>query len=382
MLLVIAAGPSVTSISAAASEPMISLAQSGLVFNDQLNTSQSQSQLEQQSQSSGNWSFGGHYDSYYITYIGQNWQYTKNGSNYNAGVAFSESPTGLNISIDAVSNGTYTGFYAISPASNAELFHARITSTYTSIPGGFLQIGLYVRAASGNTNYIACASVSSEAGTHWEIIHGTGNTVEATNFDYLWIDNATAQPSSADCTIVTNGNNYLAVYLDGSLVYQNSALSLGISAPVEAYLGVESSYPGEYFSGSWTNFYSALSNSVEALYLPSQAVNMSLISPNGTLLASAPVVNGTGAVNVAQYNLPVTAYIKAYDSNGNEVATTPTPVKIMGGNIYSSKATIQQQVGSVVDFASGPTLFYVLIPIVLVVLAVSLALSYRRRRKS
>jgi hypothetical protein len=362
----------------AASEPTLLRAESGIVFQDPLNASLGQSQL--QSQSNG-WTFGGHYDSDYISYSGGNWQYPANGSNYDATLAFSESTAGLSISVKAVGNDAYTGFYAISPPSNAELFHARITSPYSSIPGGFLQVGLYVRAASGDTNYIACASVSSSAGTHWEVIHGTGNVVEATNFDYLWIDNSTAEPSTADCTIVTNGGNYLAVYLDGNLVYQNGALSLGVSMPVEAYLGVESSYAGQVFSGSWSDFYSTQTNSVEAVYLPADAANMSLVSQNGTLIGSAPVVNGTAAVNIAQYNFPVSAYIKAYNATGQEVASTSTPVQLMGGDIYSARATIQQQVGSVVGFASNAALFWVLIPIVIVILAVSFALSYSRRRR-
>src|SRR5579872_3447965 len=117
-----------------AAEPTISLAQPGLVFRDPLTAAQSQSQL----QSNGSWSFGGHYDSDYINYVGQNWQYAANGTKYNAGVAFSESGSGLSISVKAVKAGAYTGFYAISPPSDAELFHARITTTYSSIPGGFL----------------------------------------------------------------------------------------------------------------------------------------------------------------------------------------------------------------------------------------------------
>ena len=361
----------------AATETLLSRAQSGLVFEDPLNASMGQSQL----QSQPDWSFGGHYDSDPITYVGQNWQYSANSSTYDATVAFSESQAGLSISVKAVASGPYTGFYAISSPSDAELFHARITSTYSSIPGGFLQIGLYVRAASGNTNYIACAAVSSSTGTQWEVIHGTGNSVEATNFDYLWIDNATSQPSTADCTIVTNGNNYLAVYLDGTLVYQNAGLSLGVQDPVEAYLGVESSYSAQAFTGSWSDFYSTQTNSVEAINLPSTAANVSIINPSGTIIGSSAVTNGSALINVAQYNFPVSANIKAYDSNGQEVATTTGTVQLIGGDIYSGKATIQQQVGSVVGTVSDPTFFYVLIPVVVAILALSFVLSYSRNRR-
>ncbi len=363
----------------AASEVSLSRAQSGIVLEDPLNASLSQSQL--QSQTGGIWSFGGHYDSYHINYVGQNWQYSANDTNYDAIVAFSESGTGLAITVQAVASGSYTGFYAISSPSDAELFHASITSPYSSIPVGFLQIGLYVRAASGDTNYIACASVSSSTGTNWEIIHGTGNSVEATNFDYLWIDNATSQSSTGDCTIVTNGNNYLAVYLGGALVYQNSGLSLGIQEPVEAYLGVESSYPGQPFSGSWRDFYATQTDSVEAINLPAESANVSIVSQSGTVLGSAAVVNGSALIKIAQYDFPLSAYIKDYDSNGSVIASTPRPVELMGGDIYSGKGTIQQQVGSVVNVVSDPSFLYLLIPVVVVALALSLVLSYSKNRR-
>ena len=361
----------------AASEPSLTLAQSGLVFADPLDSSLSQNQL----QTNGNWTFEGHFDSYHIADGGQSWQYSANGTSHDVNVGFYESGSGLSITENAVATGPYTGFYAISPPSNAELFHARITSNYSSIPGGFLQVGLYVRAASGDTNYIACAAVSSSSGTHWEIIHGIGNAVEATSFDYLWIDNSTSGPTTADCTIITNGNNYLAVYLNGALIYQNSALSLGIQEPVEAYLGVESSYAQEAFSGLWNDFYATQTDSVEAINLPAAAANVSIVDENGSLLGSATVNGGTALINLAKYMFPVPAYIRAYDSSGNEIATTSKPVELMGGDIYSAKSTIQQQVGSVVGVVSDPTLFYILIPLMVVVLAVSLALSYSRNRR-
>lgn len=358
----------------------ITLAQSGLILDDPLNTTHSQNQL--QSQTSGNWSFQGHYGSYHINYMDQSWQYAANGSNYNANVSFSEAATGLNISVKAVANGAYTGFYAVSSPSNAELFHARITSVYSSIPGGFLQVGLYVRASSGDTNYIACASVSSSAGTRWEIIHGTGNSVEATNFSYLWIDNATSQPTSEDCTVVTNGNNYLAVYMNGDLMYENSGLALGIVKPVDAYLGVESSYSPQSFWGSWSDFYSTQTGSVETINLPATAANMSIVGQNGTILGSVEPVNGSAVVNIASYDFPLQAYIKVYNSNGSEIASTAGPVGLDGGDIYTAKTTIQQQMGAVVGFLSAPNFFYILIPAVFAILATSMVLTYSRHRRT
>jgi len=355
-------------------------AQSGLVFEDPLNVTQTQTQLE--SLTNGNWSFGGHYDSSHLNYSDQGWVYSGNGTTNNVNVGFFENTEGLNIGVRAVSSGPYTGIYAISPPSDAQLFHSVITSTYKSIPGGFLQIGLYVRAASGDTNYVTCAAVSSSAGTRWEIIHGTGNPTEATNFDYLWIDNATNQPSTADCTLVTNGNNYLAVYLNNNLVYQNSSLSLGIQKPVEAYLGVESSYNLEKFWGVWNNFYSTKAGTIEMINLPANSTNVSIVNQTGGVIGSSSVVNGSSAINVAQYDFPVLAYIRVHDATGREVASTQIPVELMGGDVYTGKATLQQQVGSVVGIVSSGSFFYFLIPVVIVILALSLIFTFARTRRN
>jgi hypothetical protein len=363
--------------SAADSEIALTRAQSGVALQDSLNSSFSQQQLQDQT---GAWSFGGHYASAHINLANGAWIYSTNSSSKNVNVNFSEDSTGFSINLQAVSNNDYTGFYAASQPVDAELFHARITSSYGSLPSGFLQVGLYVRASAGNTNYVTCADVSSSSGTHWEVLHGTGNPTEATHFDYLWIDSALNESGSNDCTILTNGNNYLAVYLGQSLVYQNNNLALGIQKPFEAFLGVECTYDGQMFSGKWSDFYATALGQVGLINLPSDAVNASIVSPTGSVITSAKIVNGSGALDITKYNFPVDSYIKVYDSGGKEIASTASLVGLMGGDIYTGKATLKQDVAGII---SESTLIYFVVPVTaLALLAVVVVYSLSKKSKS
>ena len=372
---VLLTGGGFRSSAASSSEIALTKANSGVLLQDSLNASLSQQQLEDQT---GAWSFGGHYDSMHINLANGLWAYTANGSNKDINVGFSENPTGLSIGLQAVSNNDYTGFYAASQPVDAELFHATLSSSYGSLPSGFLQIGLYVRASAGNTNYVTCADVSSSSGANWEVLHGTGNPTEATHFDYLWVDSAPNEPGTNDCTIVTNGNNYLAVYLGQQLVYQNSNLALGIQKPFEAFLGVECTYDGQMFSGKWSDFYATSLGQVGLINLPANAVNASIVSPTGATLASAKVVNGSSAVDITKYNFPVQGNIKVYDSSGKEIASTTSLVNLMGGDEYTGKTTLKQEVAGIL---SPSALVYFVVPLVVVALVAVALYGFAKRRR-
>jgi len=53
------------------------------------------------------------------------------------------------------------------------------------------------------------------------------------------------------------------------------------------------------------------------------------------VLASAPVNSGTATMVIGQFHMPLSAYIKIYDSLGNQLASTSSPVNIFGGDVYT-----------------------------------------------
>lgn len=273
----------------------------------------------------------------------QYWIYGGDAPVFNAPYAFFQDSQGLHIDVQAPSDGMWTGYYAVTPNTNAVLYHAVITTPVRTIstPNDFYENGLYVQTSQPFINYVACFSSTSVAGTSWAVGAVTGNATDGTQFNVLWADTSLNQPLTRDCTIITNGNNYLKVYLDGVMVYSSNALNLQMPAPFNAYLEPQSSYAGQMLDGIYKDYYSATGETVKVTHNPLLAATVKLVDPNGTVLASRPVDSThTATLNVGAFHFPLVAYIKIYDSLGNQLASTSSPVNIFGGDVYNVKSNI------------------------------------------
>jgi VCBS repeat-containing protein len=261
------------------------------------------------------------------------WRYGGSAVAQNAPVDFFQDSMGLDVGVKAGSNGTYAGFYAVTPNTNASLFHAIITTPTRTIPNNFFQNGLYVQTANGLINYVTCYSVTSTAGTTWHILHTYGNTTYSTKWIVLWSDPSPSQPLTRECTIITNGRNYLKVYLDSIKVYENNTLDLQMPAPFNAYLEPQNSYAGQMLYGIYRDFYIALDENVRVTNVPPEATRVDIVDASNNVLASSAVANGIAVLNIAQYHFPLAVNIKVYDMNNNVIASSS--VSIVGGDIYS-----------------------------------------------
>lgn len=273
----------------------------------------------------------------------QYWIYGGDAPAFNAPYSFFQDPQGLHIDVQAPSDGTWAGYYAVTPNTNAVLYHAVITTPVRTIstPNDFYENGLYVQTSQPFINYVACFSSTGVAGTSWAVGTATGNATDGTQFNVLWADTSMNQPLTRDCTIITNGNNYLKVYLDGALVYSSNTLNLQMPAPFNAYLEPQSSYAGQMLDGIYKDYYSATGETVKVTHNPVLAATVKLVDPNGTVLASRPVDStGTATLNVGEFHFPLAAYIKIYDSLGNQLVSTSGPVNIFGGDVYDVKSNI------------------------------------------
>lgn len=291
--------------------------QSGLVASDPLNN---EIKTQQQLQANpGNWK-------YYGDAIGENAPY-----------AFFKDMQGLHIGVQAPA-GMYAGFYAESPNTPAMLFHSVITTPISTLPvlpvPQFYENGMYIQTSQPTINYVTCTSNTSQWGTVWGVISVTGNGVQALNFTTLWFDTSANQPLTRDCTIVTNGDNYLKVYLDGVMVYTSNTLHLQMPGPFNTYLEPQSSYTGQLLNGTFTDYYAATDENVKVTNTPLLATTVDLVDPTGKVIASSPAVSGTATFTIGQYHMPLVAYVKVYDSNNIQLASTSSPVNIFGGDVY------------------------------------------------
>ena len=193
---------------------------------------------------------------------------------------------------------------------------------------------MYKQQDLHDVNYITCTSATSQWGTTWGIISTLGTVNQASTFTTLYLDTSANQPLTRDCTIITNGNNYLKVYLDGVKVYENSTLNLQMPAPFNVFEEPQSSYADQLLNGTYADYYATTSENVQVTNAPLLATTVDLVDPTGKVLATSPVVSGTASFTIGQFHMPLAAYIKVYGSNNIQLASTTSPVNIFGGDVY------------------------------------------------
>ncbi len=276
------------------------------------------------------------------------WTYGGDAPAENASYAFYRDTQGLHIGVQAPSNGTYAGYYAVTPNTNAMLFHAVLTSPVSTTPYGDFQNGLYVQTSQAPVNYVTCVAITNNQATVWAVVHTYGSPFGSLVFDTLWYDPSVNQPLTRDCTIITNGQNYLKVYLDGTMVYSSNTLALGMPAPFNAFLEPQTSYNGQLLYGSYKDFYASTTENIQIQNNPSNAATAELIDNSGNILSTAPVLFGNATLNVGKFNFPLMASVKVVDSNNAQIALTPNVESVYGGDIYSvvSNTSSSQQTAS------------------------------------
>lgn len=261
------------------------------------------------------------------------WAYAGDAPAEKAPYNFSRDTQGLHIGVQAPSSGTWAGFFAESKNTNAVLFHSVITTPVRTVPSKNYENGMYVQTSNGLINYVTCLALTNTQATSWVIVNTYGTTNQATNFTVLWMDKSANQPLTRDCTIITNGQNYLKVYLDGTMVYTSSNLNLQMPAPFNTYLEPETSYSGQLLSGTFQDYYVSSDETIKIINNPSNAARVDIVDSTGNILGSGQVSGGTAILDVGKYHYPQNANIKVYDSSNNLIASGST--NIYGGSVYS-----------------------------------------------
>ena len=302
--------------SATTNQPSLILTKSGLLISDSLtNETQTQQQLQTTSKY---WIYGG-------DAIAEKAPYT-----------FWRNTQGLYTGVKAPSNATWAGIYAVSRNTPSMLYHSVITTPVQTIPENnvYYNNGMYVQTnGSRNVNYVTCTSNIDSFGTVWAVFWATGNPYGATNFTRLWYDPSPNQPLTRDCTIITNGNNYLKVYMDGVKVVDSNNMNLQMPSPFNVFLEPQSSYDGQLLNGTFTDYYATTSENVTINNLPNNAARVDIVNSSDNVLATSQVANKTASLTVGQYDFPLLGTIKVYDSS-NALITSKSS-SIYGGDVYS-----------------------------------------------
>ncbi|SMH71441.1 exported protein of unknown function [Candidatus Nitrosotalea okcheonensis] len=294
----------------------LTLIKSGLLLSDSLtNETKTQQQLQT---NPGYWRYGGDAQAEKAHYT------------------FWKDTQGLHIGVQAPSNATWAGIYALSRNTQAMLYHSIITTPVQTIPANnvYYNNGIYVQTnGTSNVNYVACSSNVSSFGTVWAVFWATGNPFSATNFTRLWYDPNPNQPLTRDCTIITNGNNYLRVYVDGVKVVDRTDMNLQMPPPFNVFLEPQSSYAGQMLNGTFTDYYTLAGENVTVNNLPQNAARVDITDSSGKILATSQIVNHIARLDVGQYHFPLSGTIKVYDSGNIMIASDSS--NIYGGDVYS-----------------------------------------------
>lgn len=260
--------------------------------------------------------------------------------------AHMENSSGLFLGAEASPSSTsssspYSGLYA-GISVNAQVFNA-IVSIPVNETSGYSQFnaGLYVQTGGPYLDYVSCVGVADSTGYFWVIEVATtpssSPNLHAQTIAPLWREYDREQPLKRDCTIVTNDQNLLRAYLDGTLVYSNSTMHLGYQYPLSARLEVQTTSSSKMVYGRFTDFYAASSENVTIGGLPAGATAR-LVGPSGSVYASA-VSGPSGSVllPVASYAMPLVTFIVVEDGD-SIVASTSAPSGVWGGDVYSVPA--------------------------------------------
>ena len=249
--------------------------------------------------------------------------------------AYNEDSQGLHIGIQANKAGTWIGFFAESPNTAGQLFHAVLTLPYSKISSNEFNTGLYVQTSTDHINYVTCAAQADSTGYYWSVVYTRGNAQSARQYFTVFSHpGGPTVPLTRDCTIITNGSNQMKVYLDGQLVYSSSNLNLQMPSPFNSYLEVQSTYAGGMLSAKYNDYYATISSDVQVQNAP-PGDTAQVIDSKGNVLASATVGSGGVALlDVGQTHLPITGYVQIYDTAHNLVATTGGTGAIWGGDVY------------------------------------------------
>jgi hypothetical protein len=275
------------------------------------------------------------------------WTFAGDASHEHAPYSFSEDGLGLHISVKAINPAQWAGFFAKSANTNARAFHALISLPYATISSNNFNTGLYVQTAS-RVNYVACVAHVTTAGYYWAVLYAEGSMETAQKFHRLFVQHG--GPLVRDCTIVTDGQSSLTVYLDGQKVYSNSSMNLQMPAPFNAYLEVETTCTAEVLTGTYSDFYEVATDAVTVQDVPTGYTAQIFDSGTAGVIASGVAGrDGIVSLNVGSQKMPIDGILQLQGTDGNSIGITDR-VKIWGGDVY--RLNVAQQTKSTTTAAT------------------------------
>ena len=258
--------------------------------------------------------------------------------------SYQENASGLNLNLLAPSAGKWAGFYGVSPLTPAHLFHAKISLGQARPTSGLLDTAVYVQqqmVQDPRIDAMGCGADIYPNLTHWTISLQAGDQWHEIVPQTVYTDNSANQPTSRECTLVTDGNTTLTAYIDNQKVFSSNKMNLNMPEPLQYYVELQTNSvtptQGSNFTGTFSDYYATSSDAVTVLNAQQGSIVKVVDASSGAVLASSIAdSNNQAKMNVGMYHMPINANVQVFDSSGSSLlASTASPVGMYGGDVYN-----------------------------------------------
>src|SRR5207245_7603019 len=114
-----------------------------------------------------------------------------------------------------------------------------------------------------------------------------------------------------DCTVVTNGSNFLKVYLGGNLVFSGTTMTLKMPTPLLAFFQDDTSSPNSMHYATFFNYYATTNEKVTVTNAPAGG-SVQIVDSTNKILADSPVAsNGKATMLVGKSGFPADRHFKS-----------------------------------------------------------------------
>lgn len=177
-----------------------------------------------------------------------------------------EDKDGLHIGIVAPERNKWSGYFAISPLTQAKLYHVRITLPEARPTANMVDAALYVQQEMYKDPLIDSIGYGADifpSVARWAVGWWSGNATAQNFHKAVYVDKTSSQPTAGECTLVTNGDNELTAYIDGEKVFSSNTMHLNMPKPFQSYLELQTNsnapLQARMFTGTFADYYETTS---------------------------------------------------------------------------------------------------------------------------
>lgn len=228
-------------------------------------------------------------------------------------------------------DNTWSGIFVMSPNDYSSVYHVTIHLPPQPVsydPADYANLGMYVQTdtSTGRINYVACIVDMRPDRLVFRAESGLGNADSVTSWNVLWEREVGLDQTEMDCTLITNGDNHMAVIINGERVFESHSLNLQMPRPFNAYLETQVTGIPQVVYGRFTDYYSTFSSEIRVIRLePGQQASLG----NVTAFADS---TGTARLDVSSLPQPYSGTLTVYSQRGDSLLAKDN---FMGGDLYS-----------------------------------------------